>query len=480
MTTYRTQVTQHYTQADKAQGDYVYLPFRLPQPARRLHVVYAYSAAMSSDQVEGGNVVDLGLFDPHGHDFPGAAGFRGWSGSARREFFIELESATPGYLPGPLPAGDYHIILGLYRVWEAGVDVTATIEAELDPTLTEPGPLTVTLPPQTAHDAAEQATIWLKGDLQSHTHHSDAQCSVARLLEQTRAAGLDFLAVTDHNTVSHHPELQAASDGGLILIRGQECTTYFGHMNIWGTSRWCDFRCRDDAQIAAIIELAHASGALCSINHPKVGGPAWEFSTELPVDAMEVWQGPWPNRNTESLELWDRLLLQGRRLPLVGGSDYHCREEPPAHARIGNPTTWVKAAARDAASILGALQAGRASVSYAPNGPRLDIRAITATAKAGMGEPITTVDNEALQIEVDVQGGAGLTVVLIADGEVVHTQPIAQATTRVAASVTSTRYVRAEIVGDLPADQLPAAPEIDRHNWRWALSNPIYVRQAGD
>ena len=60
-------------------------------------------------------------------------------------------------------------------------------------------------------------------------------------------------------------------------------------MNVWGTGRWCDFRCRTDEEMAAVIQLAHANGGLCSINHPKAGGPAWEYDPRLPVDAIEMW-----------------------------------------------------------------------------------------------------------------------------------------------------------------------------------------------
>ena len=128
----------HFTPEDKAGSDYAYVPFTLPEAATHLRVRYRYSAAMSSDEVSGGNVIDIGLFDPSGTDFPGGAGFRGWSGSARSEFFLTPSGATPGYLPGPLPAGEYRVILGLYRVWEQGADVEIEVEAEIDPSLALP------------------------------------------------------------------------------------------------------------------------------------------------------------------------------------------------------------------------------------------------------------------------------------------------------------------------------------------------------
>ena len=45
---------------------------------------------------------------------------------------------------------------------------------------------------------------WLAGDLHTHTVHSDGVMTVPELARFAAGRGLDFLAVTDHNTVSHH------------------------------------------------------------------------------------------------------------------------------------------------------------------------------------------------------------------------------------------------------------------------------------
>lgn len=482
MTSFRQTLRGHITQQDKARSDYFYLPFELPAPASRLQVAYHYSAAMSSDAVEGGNVIDLGLFDPCGAAFPGGAGFRGWSGSARPGFTIGRAEATPGYLPGPLPAGQYQLILGLYRIWAPGADYTVEISAELtaEDTTPEHGrhqPVTpIVYPPQ----ATGPATQWLCGDLQSHTYHSDAQGSPAQLVAKARAAGLDFLAITDHNTISHHAHLAALAGDDLLLLPGQEVTTYYGHMNIWGAQRWCDFRCNSPTALAAIIALAHAHGGVCSINHPKQGGPAWEYGFALPVDTMEVWQGPWPHRNQESLALWDRLLCEGRRLPAVGGSDYHCPSDAETDLlRIGQPTTWVKVRERTLPGILEALYQGRSCISAGPTGPRLDLTATAQGQVAGMGECLhMTRPLPAIEIEVAVWQGRGYQLQIIADGKVRATTAITDDEQRVHTSITAATYLRAELVGDMPAAQLPAAApsDLELKGWRWALSNPVYIQ----
>ncbi len=468
----------HVSAEDKQNNDYRYVPFELARPAGRLHVSYRYSATVAEEQQPELLVIDLGLFDPRGTDFPGSAGFRGWSGGARSEFTITPTDATPGYLPGPLPAGQYQVILGLYRIPPGGADYMITIAIE---PADDQQPATTVQPAANAkreHDPEQQESCWLRGDLQSHTEHSDARGTLAQLTAKARALELDFLAITDHNTVSHHAHLEALADAKLLLIPGQEVTTYYGHMNVWGTSRWCDFRCRNADDMAAVIALAHAHGGVCSINHPKRGGPAWEYDTSLPVDALEVWQGPWPWRNTESLALWDRLLQRGQRLPVVGGSDYHCPAgEDTSFLRLGQPTTWVKADERSIPAILAAISAGRASISAAPDGPRLDLRATVGRVAAEMGESLPCVANDQIDVEVQIERGTGWTLRLIVDGEIAHTAPISAASATVRHTLAAQRYIRAELVGDAPPAIIPphAPPDLDLREWRWALSNPIYI-----
>src|SRR3970282_2856058 len=90
------------------------LPFQVPPRCTRIDVSYHFYS-------DGGpSTVDIGLFDIRGTE-PLTGGFRGWSGSARRSFSIERESATPGDLAGPLPSGTWWVILGLYSVPEPGV-----------------------------------------------------------------------------------------------------------------------------------------------------------------------------------------------------------------------------------------------------------------------------------------------------------------------------------------------------------------------
>ncbi|HWG86102.1 MAG TPA: CehA/McbA family metallohydrolase, partial [Deinococcales bacterium] len=287
-----------------AREPYHTVPFTVPPGTRSLEVSYEVGGkASAADPPGSGNVVDIGLLDPRAAGFPARDGFRGWSGSARSSFQLSESGATPGYLPGPLPAGEWNIVLGLYRIMPGAHTVTVTVrgsEEDLAPAATPAAPAT--------RAAGSPHAGWFRGDLHAHTHHSDARGSLDDLLEMARRRGLDYLAVTDHNTVSHHAPLLAADTGGLTVIPGQELTTYRGHTNMLGLPGWVDFRFTDDDRLRLALADARERGALRVINHPKPTGCDWEYGEWEDFDLFEVWNGPWPTRNWVSVRRWhDRL-----------------------------------------------------------------------------------------------------------------------------------------------------------------------------
>ncbi len=138
--------------------------------------------------------------------------------------------------------------------------------------------------------------------------------------------------MTDHNTNTHHEELDRLSHLPIVLIPGEEVTTYWGHANMWGLREWIDFRCADEDSIQAVRKYVLRKGGLISVNHPKSVGPPWLFRGWEGYPAMEVWQAPWRFHNWESLERWDALLRKGERVVAVGGSDVAldpARRAPP-------------------------------------------------------------------------------------------------------------------------------------------------------
>ena len=97
--------------------------------------------------------------------------------------------------------------------------------------------------------------------------------TVPELARFAAEQGLDFLAITDHNTISHHAELpDAAARYGITLIPGQEVTTEAGHAErASATSAGSTSASRPTRW----LDATERRGGLLSVNHPIGGHVSW-------------------------------------------------------------------------------------------------------------------------------------------------------------------------------------------------------------
>ena len=345
---------ERWTPDDRVGSRYHYLTVEVPAGARSLRVRLSY------DRTAG--LLDLGCLGP--------AGFRGWSGSARDGFVIAPDAATPGYLPGELEPGPWSIVIGLARVPAEGLAYEITAQTgRFSPEPPRPVPPVPQRPPPRVLPA-RPGWRWLAGDLHSHTVHSDGALTVDELACFATGRGLDFLAVTDHNTVSHHASLPGGGTrAGICLLPGQEVTTPYGHANAFGRIRWVDFREPPDGWFDAV----ERQGGLLSVNHPIAGDMSWLHPMRRRPPLVEVWHWSWLDlRWTTPLAWW--FAWDPAAVP-VGGSDWH---RPGGGAPVGQPTTWVEcpndvepADPRTPAAVLDGLRAGRVAISAWRDGPAL-------------------------------------------------------------------------------------------------------------
>ncbi len=339
-----------WTPEDRFDSPWQYLPVEVAPGTAALRVELEYEGA--------GTVVDLGCLGP--------SGFRGWSGGARGSFVIAAEAATPGYLPGELEPGLWQVMLGLHKVPPDGVRFRVTAEpssgAASDLVQAPALPVPADRPARRELPAA-RGRRWLAGDLHAHTVHSDGAMTVPELACFAISRGLDFIAVTDHNTVSHHAELRpAARRYGITLLPGQEVTTAHGHAGVLGETGWIDFRRDPDDWLTA----AERGGGLMSVNHPIAGPVSWLRQMRRRPPLVEVWHWSWLDLSwTTPLAWWQA--WDPTAIP-VGGSDWHRHgsDAPP-----GTPTTWVECAGSEPEAVLDGLRAGRVTVSAERDGPVL-------------------------------------------------------------------------------------------------------------
>jgi hypothetical protein len=304
--------------------------------------------------VTGGGVIDLGI-EREGES-------RGWSGAERTLVLIEKDSATPGYLPGVEP-GEWAVVLGLH---------TCRPETEIT--------VTIRLIPEVRR--------WYKGDLHNHSHHSDGRHLLANVFRFAREHHFDFIAVTDHNTVAQN--YFAYENQRMLIIPGMELTTYYGHMNYWGVKQPVrDHKVLNQSDLEAKTGEARKGGATVSINHPFKGPSIWEYSYDVDFDSLEVWNGPWSDKNAQAVELWHSLLAHGRKIPAVGGSDSHGSKLAHAinyESSHQIPTTWINSESRSVEGLLRNIRQGHVFITYLPDCPRLEI--VDGEGRCLMGETV--------------------------------------------------------------------------------------------
>ena len=465
--------TVHITTADQARDPYYYIPVEAPEGTTRIDVTLAYPKAEDC-------VIDLGMFDPRMTTFPSEAGFRGWSGGARDRFFVATDDATPGYVHGPMPAGRWHVILGLYKVPPNGAEVKVTVGLDRAPRPT-------LAPPARTYPVRKQAG-WYKGDLHCHTYHSDARGAPEVLHAAARQAGLDFLAIADHNTITQRRYFHPNSSPDLVFVRAMEITTAVGHANVYGVDDWVDFRMTKPSDAHVIEQIVHRKGGLLSVNHDKPTIP-WDY--ELPrIDCQEVWQSTWMAWNWVSLGRWQERLARGLRISAIGGSDFHQPEalQPEGPLVLARPTTvlWLDELSEDA--VLAAMQAGRGYVTESPGGPHLEI----SIGDAKMGSAVSRQSLAGARAKVRGAGGDLLHWIdasgIVGEFEI----PADDWEHEIALPSGVQGFIRAEIVARdsrerLIAEFRAAAMERDELPWqlknshladepiRRAVSNPIYI-----
>ena len=62
----------------------------------------------------------------------------------------------------------------------------------------------------------------MRADLHSHSTASDGTCPPGEVMRRAQAAGLDVIALTDHDTVAGHEGARRALPQGLTLMPGME------------------------------------------------------------------------------------------------------------------------------------------------------------------------------------------------------------------------------------------------------------------
>lgn len=365
------------------------------------------------DDLSSVNILDWGLDDPNG--------FRGWGGGNSEPAIVGIEAASRSYVPGPIPAGRWEVVVGKAQIEETPAPYQIDIFLRTEATL-PPQPRAPYRDPGVLDDTAR----WYAGDFHVHTRQSgDASPTIAEALSFAQSVGLDFVMLSEHNTNSGltlYADVQPDFPN-LLIVPGVEWTTYAGHANALGATQWVDHKIGvRGVTTADAIQQYEDQDALFSINHPlSPGAPIcigcrWEIPVDAAtIDGVEVQSGILP-----AVPFYEDLCAQGSHAAALGGSDDHRAGQGTSvlDSPIGTPTTMVFARELSVEAILEGVRNGRTVVKIGGiDGPMIE----TELSGQRTGD---TVYADASTLSALVTNATGKTLEVIKNGEVLQTLPI--------------------------------------------------------
>ncbi len=323
------------------------------------------------------NILDWGLYDETGK-------WRGYGGGNLEDAVVGVQASSRSYMIGAINPGTWNVDIGKAKIVEWPETYTIDITFRT----------TATLAPQTQRTpyvpraAIKSGARWYAGDFHSHSKESgDAKPEIADMITFAKSLGLDFIELSDHNTISQLDFYAANQDPDVLLLPGVEFTTYHGHANGIGATQWVDHKIGlDGATIQGAIDSFHAQGALFSINHPAMNigdlciGCAWDWQVDWSqVDGVEIETGGYSQAgvlfHNPAMTIWETVLATGKHAFAMGGSDDHQGGQGTGYeySPIASPTTLVYATELSAAAIFDGLRAGRTVVKLqSPADPMID------------------------------------------------------------------------------------------------------------
>jgi hypothetical protein len=203
----------------------------------------------------------------------------------------------------------------------------------------------------------------ITGDFHVHAFIGDGAIAPWMLQRHAARAGLDVIAVTNHNqTLAARLGRAAArrSSGPLVLV-GEEITGRDFHLIAVGIEHPVEW----DQPARLAIEQVHAQGGVAIAAHPLHGyAEGYDDVALAELDGLEVAH---PDRLAPRLrpqfdEFFQRTLPRNPQVAAIGSSDFHVT------APMGLCRTYLMVRERSEAGVLEAIRDGR-SIGRCEDGP---------------------------------------------------------------------------------------------------------------
>jgi hypothetical protein len=220
---------------------------------------------------------------------------------------------------------------------------------------------------------------------------------VKELVARAEKSGLDFIAITDRNTMDACYDAHFQSSKVVLIPAMEWGTDDRGVALIYGPHTFPELTSdiRDDQ---GVCQRVQAQGGVFAIAHPCFPNAPWQRGLSY-VNAIEVWCRDYrgvppvglsafvpeygrrvdgklkysislaasvPNlsANGQASMFWDYELVRGLKACPIAGSLSSSPDVP-----LGSPVTWIYAPEKSVRGLLNGLRLGRTVVSSGPNGP---------------------------------------------------------------------------------------------------------------
>ena len=324
----------------------------------------------------------------------------------------------------------------------------------------------------------------LRGVFHVHTEYShDSKASLDLVIETARKAGLDFVAVTDHNNMKAREVYgtMKATDRPLVII-GTELSTRHGHLIAIGIKE----QPPDIENTQEIINLIHKQGGIAILAHPWSLRKPWTNWNVEHFDGFEVFcfsdifysegiRGLLPKglfsppaaflksvlkTSDSAFQFWDHELRKGRPVAAFGGTDAHLKWQWHGFTfenllmSFQSVTMYVLADELKEETIIDSLAGGRSFIAFEAHGLAQDFSfsASSQDQTVHIGESISAQSPVLLTVQAPDHSQTSL----IHDGKVI------------AESLGTALEVEAREAGTYRA-------EVYREGKLWIISNPIYM-----
>lgn len=240
--------------------------------------------------------------------------------------------------------------------------------------------------------------VWLRGNLHAHSTLSDGVRTPECVFDDYAARGYDFLAISDHDTLTAPTEIP--SSAALELVPAVEISNNGPHLLHLGATE--AITPHEDRQ--QVVDEISDTGGVAIPAHPNwresfAHWPHDELERTTGYDAIEVYNGLIERHPgaANATDRWDRLLSTGRRVWGLANDDSHRPWD------VSQAWNVVQVQERSPEAILGAIQAGNFYASTGVHVESIDVSGDRISIATGNAERIRLITDHGL-VQQDVAG----------------------------------------------------------------------------